>query len=126
MLCEADLLEMLNKNLKNNQKKDLTGIMLYSDGTFIQLLEGAREAVEACYRKIQKDNRQTGFMALLSGEEKERTFADWSMAFKVADESQLIGVKGYIQPEEISLEREKLSAPLFVLKAFADNHRLIA
>lgn len=99
---------------------------LYGDGTFIQLLEGDQAVVEASYKKILKDSRHTGFMKLITGEEKERTFTDWSMGFKAADISQLEGVTGYVRPGDMALDRDTLSAPLFMLKTFAENHRLIA
>ena len=37
---KSELLELLNKARANNQRLGITGLLLFKDGDFIQLLEG--------------------------------------------------------------------------------------
>ena len=64
-----------------NSAEDITGLLLYHDGNFFQVLEGPRENVLACYDRIQADRRHTGCVTLLSEEIGSRMFSEWQMAY---------------------------------------------
>lgn len=64
-----------------NTKNDITGILLFRSGVFLQLLEGEKSKVEALYVKIEKDPRHTNVVRILSIEENERIFPIWGMAY---------------------------------------------
>lgn len=76
------LLELLTKAREKNQRLGITGLLLYKDGDFIQLLEGPKAAVKALYSTIDSDPRHVGSMVMAEGERDERLFADWSMGFR--------------------------------------------
>ncbi|MDQ6808170.1 MAG: BLUF domain-containing protein [Verrucomicrobiota bacterium] len=84
-LRREDLLELLRVSRQNNMRDGITGLLLYKDGKFMQLLEGAEEAVLRTYCRIEKDRRHHGVTILLQDEIAERDFADWSMAFHDLD-----------------------------------------
>jgi hypothetical protein len=73
---------MLKEANENNTKSGITGMLLYKDGQFMQVLEGPEEAVRATFRRIDKDPRHHGVMVLLKGPVEERRFPGWSMAFR--------------------------------------------
>jgi hypothetical protein len=76
---QEELLAILRKSKANNARSGITGALCYSDGVFIQVLEGGRTAVNQLYNSIVADGRHTD-VALLSYEEiDERRFAGWSM-----------------------------------------------
>ena len=54
-------------------------VLCYSDGIFIQALEGGRAAVNQLYLKIAADPRHTDVVLLSYEEIGERRFAGWAM-----------------------------------------------
>jgi hypothetical protein len=70
---------ILRKSKANNPQLGITGVLCFSEGIFIQVLEGGRSAVNRLYHRIANDPRH-GDVELLSYEEiGERRFAGWSM-----------------------------------------------
>jgi hypothetical protein len=78
----AELREMLKEANERNKKTGVTGMLLYKDGQFMQVLEGEAEAVTATFSRISADPRHHGIMVLVKGAVKERRFPGWSMAFR--------------------------------------------
>lgn len=76
------LLELLELSRVNNTSLGITGMLLYKDGNFMQILEGERDTVLALNGKISRDPRHTGILALLKGEAAERQFPAWTMGFR--------------------------------------------
>jgi hypothetical protein len=74
-----DLLEQCNTN---NRKLDVTGMLLYKDGNFMQVLEGEEPSVRRVHETIGSDPRHRGLITLLQGITPERQFPEWSMGFK--------------------------------------------
>ncbi len=55
-LDKADLLQMLKEARERNQQLGVTGLLLYKDGDFTQLLEGDKATVKALFQdSIRKD-----------------------------------------------------------------------
>ena len=59
--------------------------MLYKDGNFMQVLEGAKGAVHGLYEKIAADPRHGGEITSQQGFAEGRQFSDWSMGFRNLD-----------------------------------------
>lgn len=77
-----DELHTLLKNARSfNARQGITGILLYSDGRFVQLLEGAEQPVRQLYARIQQNPRHTQVVTVSEGPGPGRRFADWSMGF---------------------------------------------
>jgi hypothetical protein len=79
---KPEVLELLRTSRLNNERAGLTGILLYKDGNFLQVLEGEGSAVQALFEKICADPRHGGVFTLLKSEIAAREFPDWSMAFR--------------------------------------------
>ena len=76
-----ELVELLKVAREKNMALDVTGMLLYHAGSFLQVLEGPDENVEAIYAKVQKDSRHTNFLLLARETIEERAFEHWSMGF---------------------------------------------
>ncbi|MEK8047244.1 MAG: blue light sensor protein [Burkholderiales bacterium PBB6] len=74
-----ELLTILKQSKQTNPAAGVTGVLCYSDGIYIQVLEGGRAAVNALYNKIVSDTRHTDATLLSYEEIAERRFAGWSM-----------------------------------------------
>lgn len=82
-LDKADLLQMLKEARERNQQLGVTGLLLYKDGDFIQLLEGDKATVKALFQdSIRKYPRHRNIQVLIEDEAPKRLFADWSMGFR--------------------------------------------
>jgi len=74
-----ELLAILRKSKANNPAQGITGVLCFSEGTFLQVLEGGRGAVNRLYNRIAADARHTQVELLGYDEIGERRFAGWSM-----------------------------------------------
>lgn len=81
-----EIIEILRKARENNQKQDITGMLLYKDGHFLQVLEGPNKAVNELLQRIETDPRHRGMIQLMKTPLTERQFPNWSMAFKDLDQ----------------------------------------
>ncbi|GEA12454.1 BLUF domain-containing protein [Alteromonas sp. KUL49] len=90
----ADLLALLEQSKDYNASKNITGLLLYKDKSFIQLLEGDKKEILDLYREIEKDTRHRQVTRLIEKETDERHFPQWSMGFQHLDEDS-DKVQGY-------------------------------
>jgi hypothetical protein len=74
---------ILEVSRRNNRLLYLTGMLLYIDGGFLQVLEGDERAVRDTYARICKDRRHWNTRLLLD-HESPRAFVGWSMGFEHA------------------------------------------
>ena len=80
-----DLDDILARSRRNNPVADLTGMLVYADGSFIQALEGAEPDVDRVMDRIAKDPRHRDIVVLARYPVAERQFPGWSMGFRRYD-----------------------------------------
>jgi hypothetical protein len=107
----AELEALLAVCRENNARLGVTGMLLYKDGNFMQVLEGEEGNVRALYEKIAADPRHKGEILLQQGYEKGRQFPEWSMGFRDLGSPEVRGMPAY---------SEFLNAPL-TGKEFSEN-----
>ena len=76
---QEELVAILKKSKVNNPKAGVTGVLCFSEGIFMQVLEGGRTAVNQLYNRIAADPRHSDVVLLHYDEIAERRFAGWSM-----------------------------------------------
>jgi hypothetical protein len=76
---QEELLSILRKSKSNNPSQGITGVLCFSEGIFLQVLEGGRGAVNRLYNRIATDHRHTQVELLGYEEIGERRFAGWAM-----------------------------------------------
>jgi lipopolysaccharide biosynthesis regulator YciM len=100
---EQQLDELLQTSRRNNLAADITGMLLYKEGNFMQTLEGPELAVQTLVEKIRSDPRHSNFTALMETPILERSFGNWSMGFKRITQETSINVPGYHDSDDFSL-----------------------
>lgn len=90
-----DLIELLDRARQNNEGLEVSGMLVYQDGSFLQILEGEEEKVIPLYEKIEKDPRHGEVKLILRSEIEERSFGDWKMGFYDATRQAARKVPGY-------------------------------
>jgi hypothetical protein len=76
---QDSLIGILRQSKDNNPALGVTGVLCFSQGIFLQVLEGGRSAVNRLYNRIATDPRHTQVELLSYEEIGERHFAGWSM-----------------------------------------------
>lgn len=66
-------------SVRYNAEHDITGVLFYSAGHFVQLLEGDTEAIHTLFEKIATDPRHHHIDLLVLRPVNQRLFADWNM-----------------------------------------------
>lgn len=82
---DQDLLGLLSGARSNNMRLNITGMLLYHEGSFFQIIEGPKEAVCTLYDGIQGDARHTNVVTQYENALDERLFPHWSMLFRTVD-----------------------------------------
>lgn len=73
--------ELLATARERNAGSDITGALMFTEGSFAQVLEGAEDAITGLYYKLASDPRHTAVRLLVIESIRERTFGSWSMAY---------------------------------------------
>lgn len=94
-MAEDELKAILTKARDKNKQKDITGMLLYRNGFFVQALEGDRETVTETFDIIKDDPRHRNILVLYKNKISERSFEDWSMGFNVIDDDTLKSIDGF-------------------------------
>ena len=95
LFSEDDLKALLEQSREKNKRLGITGMLLYKDGSFIQVLEGSDEAVTGLYRTIERDPRHHGVVELIRQQTEAREFPAWSMGFRNLKDVDLQQMPGY-------------------------------
>jgi hypothetical protein len=83
----AHLRELLVVCEKNNRRDQVSGMLLYKGGNFMQVLEGPESSVRDTHRRIRADVRHDGLITLMEGPQALRQFPAWSMSFRDLESS---------------------------------------
>lgn len=94
-MSDDELKDILSVSRENNKKLDITGMLLYRNGFFIQALEGEEAVVKALYEKIRQDPRHHSVTTIVTYPIEERQFATWNMGFNKMTDSDLQKLDGY-------------------------------
>ena len=79
---ESVLPAIVESAMRNNQRNGVTGMLLYADGNFLQVIEGEAAAVESTFVRISQDPRHGHITVLLEEGLAQRHFSQWSMGYK--------------------------------------------
>lgn len=78
---DADLAALLLKSRTNNATLGITGMLLYTERSFFQILEGERQKVEQLYKYIKTDHRHSKVVTIIQEPITRRAFDDWTMGY---------------------------------------------
>ncbi|OIH99761.1 MULTISPECIES: BLUF domain-containing protein [unclassified Curtobacterium] len=93
-LEDDDLAALLAQSRRANAENDITGVLLFRNGYFLQLLEGPDQAVRDKMATIKHDDRHTKVSVLVEELVEERQFPEWTMGFP-AEDSDVEQAPGY-------------------------------
>jgi hypothetical protein len=82
-----DLFALVEKSRQNNEPRRITGMLLFHEGNFLQLLEGPEAGVKDCFQMVSGDPRHSNIETLMTRETEARDFPEWTMGFERLDEA---------------------------------------
>ena len=85
-LSEHDTVQFLTKARKVNRKNDISGMMLYTGGRLLLLLEGEASPVDLACSLIFSDERE--YQLLLREPIAEREFPEWTLGFEAIESAE--------------------------------------
>jgi hypothetical protein len=84
------LARVLGESRRNNVRVGVTGMLLYTEGTFFQVLEGPAVSVDATFATIAADARHTRAVIIIRERIARRAFGEWSMGYVTATSAELV------------------------------------
>ena len=95
-IAPGELDDILTASRRNNALMGITGLLLFLEGGFLQILEGEERAVRELYTRVANDPRHRNTHLMLDRETPCRAFPDWSMGFErpCMDDPETAGMFG--------------------------------
>ena len=103
LMSDDQLDELLEQARSDNRSRSITGMLLYSDGSFFQVIEGLANDVEEIFKIISADSRHSNIRILFKEDIPNRNFHDWSMGFQrmsSAEVARITGINNVMQGQE--------------------------
>lgn len=113
-----ELKELLKVARERNMGLDVSGLLLYHEGRFLQVIEGEQEVLENLMARIEADPRHRRLTRLVDRAVDRRLFAEWSMGFLDISPDEAKELEGYSQFLEWEDPEDLPDDPLTWLFAF--------
>ena len=81
LMPKSKLYKILVEARINNKLANVTGLLVFVDGKFLQVIEGDEGVVSKLLDKISKDRRHKNLNVVYKANIEQRTFASWQMAY---------------------------------------------
>ena len=119
-LSDFDIIDLLNFTKFNNDTLDITGILMYTEGNFFQVLEGQKNTVEMIFEKIKKDYRHHNIIKMLDKKIIANSFSKFHQQYKVIHDKE-------DQQKELQqfLEQKRVNNPRYFKSIAYLSHKFI-
>lgn len=88
-LTNEEIHNLLLLSKINNKKNNISGLLLFIDGNFIQVLEGEKDKINDLFKKIEIDIRHKNVTKVIEDTIESRQFENWDMGFSVINSKDL-------------------------------------
>jgi len=90
-----EIQDFLSECQKNNKENDVTGMLLYDNGCFFQIIEGEKDVLLNLFESIEADKRHDKVVVIISESIPKRNFGRWSMGYADVSRSDLSNLDGF-------------------------------
>lgn len=124
--AEASLEGLLMRARPANARLGISGFLLYSDGHYLQMLEGARDAVETLFARIAADRRHREVTVVLRENVSGRALAGWYMAGILSPAAEMRARFGLVSLDQLYglLDQSRFPLVRALVSAFAAQVRV--
>ncbi|MCS6836309.1 MAG: BLUF domain-containing protein [Anaerolineae bacterium] len=123
-MTDDDLRDILRKAREKNARLNITGMLLYRDGFFLQILEGEQAQVDELFAVIVADERHKNVLKVEEHPITERTFGQWTMGFNPMDDlsdEDMAGFTDYLERQDVSYFDNHPDRMYHLLERFKDR-----
>lgn len=114
LLSEVELTQIMERSTINNRSLGITGVLLYFNGSVIEVLEGEKDKVVSLYETISRDPRHSQLIQLYAHSVERRSFPGWFVGYKTLSKVEFDQVKGLIPIIEKPLETMQMKDNLIM------------
>ncbi len=104
-LTNSELNQLFEEVELTNNSQKITGILMYSDGNFFQVLEGEKNQIQSLYEKIKLDSRHYNVIKIFERKIVNSAFTKYHSSFR------FVGGKYGIDELQHFLQEEKSHNP---------------
>jgi uncharacterized membrane protein (DUF373 family) len=122
-MSTQDLSRLLEECREYNAAHGVTGMLLYSNGTFVQVLEGEARTIDELLDRIEEDPRHTGIRLLERKPIEHREYAGWNMGFKRLGDKDLRHIEGLDDFSASDFNADYLGAQAGAVQALMNHFR---
>jgi hypothetical protein len=117
---QSELDHLLAKARKTNVENNITGILFYGNGYFIQVLEGDENIVNDLYYKlILSDPRHYLAQVIFTQKLEKRSYPSWTMGFKALETEEMEQLVDHANVKAISKEMDELHGLMLAMLDFS-------
>ncbi|NER18311.1 BLUF domain-containing protein [Spongiivirga citrea] len=92
-----DFEELFEYVVTKNTSQEITGVLVYGQGNFMQIMEGPKKKIISIFNRIKEDNRHHNVIKVIEKDYPDRIFGKYDYGFKVVkDLTSLKELKNYI------------------------------
>lgn len=121
-LSEEEINALLVQARHFNINNDITGVLLYIEGDFLQVLEGRKDTIEKLFENIKRDKRHKSVIVIYEGNKIKRQFPDWSMGFHSSTYELLRNIPGFENLNKRNLMNIEDKTAIVLLDTFIKSH----
>ena len=122
---EADINAILEQSRRYNVEHNVSGMLLYLNGSIIQVIEGKEDVINRLYGRIKQDARHRDVTQVFSRPIIERLFANWSMGYETVTVQELANIKDIVRiydDERLAIEAGQ-NVVIKMIKLFYESNR---
>jgi hypothetical protein len=129
-LTAAELDQILKVARRRNSELGITGMLLFADNSFLQVLEGSQERLDQLFGQIEGDQRHRRALLLIREPIEHRSFADWTMGATTTtleDLQDAVGTNDFFQNRDalFSLSDAKLRRLLELFRSGSYRQKIL-
>ena len=91
----SNLMELVLQSRKNNQRNNITSLLIHGQAMFIQVLEGEKQQLEAVFDKIKQDPRHSHVSVIFTETIPKRRFQHWFLKYLPLNQTRLDRAAGF-------------------------------
>ncbi|WP_051336382.1 BLUF domain-containing protein [Aquimarina latercula] len=84
-LSDFQINELLHITKLKNEDLGITGILMYSDQNFFQIIEGQKKVIKSLYQKIEKDIRHFNLIRILDRSINIPSFTSFQSTYTIVN-----------------------------------------
>ncbi len=87
-ISREDLDALFKSTTLNNEDLEITGILMYNEQTFLQVLEGEYAIINSLFETIKTDSRHNSIFKLVDTTKGSRIFSQYKTGFSIITEKE--------------------------------------